>query len=506
MNGCSKVAIFGWLAAVCLPAAAQLVVEGTSVDDLGGGQVRGTVSREHIVNGGTVIFRSIIGGAPSSSDLTWWLDGSEILREGDDAPGLPGLTLIPLSGVTGNSVDVLHVSFLNGAPANSDIALFLGTDLLAREGDLVPGTGDMDRYSGAPNIDDLAVQGHRIAFSWNLEDASTALSTGKTLFKASASDVAEVARTGQSAPGLPSNYLFDSFRDISLSPGNQLAFIGTTVQSGARGAPIEGAWQTSFGTSPSLVVQTGELGPGNIGPLDSIQDITFAGGDDIAIQATIAPSPSASNAVWIAGGGSSVVKSGDLIEGMTLNFVTRLAANPNKRMAFFCHFNTFVGLCLADPIQGVEIVIAEGDPAPQIGGGVTIGTLRTQPALNRFDQIAFYALLAGPGVDFSNDEALFFRHADGSLSLVAREGETYDLGPAGVATIHAEAASPSALRYRDNGANSDRFGIYDGQQSPMTEVGTLVLWANFLGMQEFEAILRTTPDPEGIFWDSFDGY
>src|SRR5262249_33497484 len=54
-----------------------------------------------------------------------------------------------------------------------------------------------------------------------------------------------------------------------------------------------------------------------------------------------------------------------------------------------------------------QLVAREGDPAPGTPDGVRFSSLSTQPALNDKGQLAFQALLIGPGVTGTNNTSIF---------------------------------------------------------------------------------------------------
>jgi hypothetical protein len=63
----------------------------------------------------------------------------------------------------------------------------------------------------------------------------------------------------------------------------------------------------------------------------------------------------------------------------------------------------------------------EGDPAPDLPAGVVYGTLNETPSLSGDGAVAFRATLAGSGVTFANDQALF-GGTNGAIRLGARLG------------------------------------------------------------------------------------
>jgi hypothetical protein len=72
--------------------------------------------------------------------------------------------------------------------------------------------------------------------------------------------------------------------------------------------------------------------------------------------------------------------------------------------------------------SGLALVARTGDPAPDTAAGVNFGNLG-DPVLNKAGQSAFTGSLTGPGVNSSNDRAIFSEGGGLGLSLVARTGD-----------------------------------------------------------------------------------
>ncbi|HVH17675.1 MAG TPA: choice-of-anchor tandem repeat NxxGxxAF-containing protein [Myxococcota bacterium] len=76
-----------------------------------------------------------------------------------------------------------------------------------------------------------------------------------------------------------------------------------------------------------------------------------------------------------------------------------------------------------DPEGGVAMHLRGGDPAPGTPPGVVLSSWYGAPVgLNAAGDIARLASLTGPGVDDTNDTALYGPSSSGALSLIAREG------------------------------------------------------------------------------------
>lgn len=70
-----------------------------------------------------------------------------------------------------------------------------------------------------------------------------------------------------------------------------------------------------------------------------------------------------------------------------------------------------------------ELVLREGDPAPGLGGSITISGLSwIYPDIDSRGQTVFTTGLIGPGITSDNAGCLWLRDGDGQLQLIAREG------------------------------------------------------------------------------------
>lgn len=138
------------------------------------------------------------------------------------------------------------------------------------------------------------------------------------------------------------------------------------------------------------------------------------------------------------------------------------------------------GIFIGSSLNDTALVARSGNPAPVLGQSLSFAGGSHPfgiPALNNQDHTAFVARLTGPGVDATNDEALFFSEGAGNgLALVAREG-----GPAPV----------------DEG--DVRFGRFHGPPL-LNGAGQIVFRANFVvdGVVDFDdqALVRHRPGNE----------
>ena len=100
--------------------------------------------------------------------------------------------------------------------------------------------------------------------------------------------------------------------------------------------------------------------------------------------------------------------------------------------------------------------------------GVLFDLLR-DPALNSAGQVAFVADLRGTGITTANNTGLWAQNSNGSLSLVAREGDTLDVddGPG----VDLRTVTQLAF-FSDSGGE-------DGQRTGLNQTGELAFTAAF---------------------------
>ena len=75
-----------------------------------------------------------------------------------------------------------------------------------------------------------------------------------------------------------------------------------------------------------------------------------------------------------------------------------------------------------DELGAIDLVASEGATVAGLASGEVISRF-SAPSINANGQVAFQATLTGAGVTFSNDEVIFAEDINGSLQLIAREGE-----------------------------------------------------------------------------------
>ncbi len=149
---------------------------------------------------------------------------------------------------------------------------------------------------------------------------------------------------------------------------------------------------------------------------------------------------------------------------------------------------------------GLAPIVREGDPAPGLPG-LSIGDPQNFSgglryiSLNDAGEVAFTARVTGPGVSFSNNEALY-SGTPGNLTVVLREGEAPPPGLPGTA-INTIGDTPELLPDGTVGAG---FRVLVGGD----RVGTIAL-LDAAGVESIVAVEGET-SPGGVPYESFVGF
>lgn len=350
-----------------------------------------------------------------------------ILRQGDQAPGLPaGITVqaVPLAPLPFQSFRISPfgetLMFFTGlqdpvnpgnTPTNADTALFWGAagalQPLAREGDPVPTVGGGAVYGSLPPTN---------SFDFHLIADGTAMFSN--VMQTGIGGVT-AANDGIVLVGTPGN-LTTMLREGDPWPG-----------AGATGELVDAYNTTSFEfpVRQSLMNESGQV----------LHDLHFR-----------VPSGSATStandralAIWNAGTDVIVVREGDQAPGMPAGAVfadlspgggfftlPNGAFNRSGAFVFYSQFPVGPGGVTAADDQAMfvgtagslSMVFRKGDPAPAtFGPGVLWGTTNIGTQMNDDGLLVFRTTLGG-AVTAANDTALVIG-TPGNLAILAREGD-----------------------------------------------------------------------------------
>ncbi len=137
-----------------------------------------------------------------------------------------------------------------------------------------------------------------------------------------------------------------------------------------------------------------------------------------------------------------------------------------------------------------ELVARTGDVVPQIGPNVTYKFLGSGGlAINARGQLAFGAWLEGPGIESSNDNAIFATNAVGELQVLVREGDVLDVSDD---PLNSDFRTVAYLRQIVGGSGNE-----DGRKSMFNDMGQLAFSVSFTDgtVGVFVSDLVAVPEP-----------
>lgn len=352
--------------------------------------------------GQTLIESSITGiGIDGTNDFGYWItqDGllERIVRTGDSAPGTQsGTTFAGLSrGTLNNSGQIVFLGDLTGQGVNAtnNRGLWIGNtsdvNLLARTGDEAPGMESDVVFEqiwntpfGFPPPMVLNDSG-QTAF-WGLVTGEGVDNTNNAgIWMGSRNDLSLVARSGAAVPDADPEVTFQNFEnDMSLNNQGQIAFVGNIAGPGIFDDSNEVLFSGSAGDL-SMLIREGDDAPG------TDNGVVFRGFDAPVIDNT----------------------------GNTF-FAGRLEGSGIDNTNNFGYW--------AGSADNIELIVRHGDAAPDIQENVLIEFVNDF-IVGDEGQFAFLASLTGSGIDESNSIGLFSADRGGSLSLIARIGDLFDV-------------------------------------------------------------------------------
>ena len=323
-----------------------------------------------------------------------WIRSAGILSlltmSGDPAPGTAGLSFTSVGLIGFNDLGVATFTAYAGDTPNSLTGIWRGTpgllETVVLSGDPAPGAAGLyfDRINHTSTNSDFT------AFWATTTDPDPSLAEG--IWNAGPAGIDLVARLGDQAPGAGGR-VFRAFQGYGLTP-----------------APIyQDDYLDPYRFDAFVVNQTGDVVfTAYIDPLDQAEIYSDAG-------------------LWIrdATGLSLVALTDDVAPGTAAEpflYFNHINLNAAGQVAFDASLDIADsgrdhGIWVGLP-GSLNLVVREGDPAPGTAGE-TFDSLVMGPSLNDSGEIAFFAKLRESGT-----YGLWAAAADGSLSLIARVGET----------------------------------------------------------------------------------
>lgn len=392
---------------------------------------------------GTLLFRARtpqVGGIDGTNDAAFYVgrgngDVHMIVRGGDQAPGLPAGILLRGTSLTVTGLGAIRMSPANeilllssriydpvnpaNTPATADTAYFHGPaggmQLLAREGDLVPGLSSGEIYGG---LDTSSNQ------SFLINESGTVVIRNQMVLNTGGVTASNDAILLVGTPGNMQVFLREG--DVwagTTTTGEVLDRMSTNNQFPTGATNLNQAGQIAHDLH--FLVGTGT------NPVTATNDRAIAvwtGGTDVIIarendQAPSLPAGTVFTDVSAFVGFASIAQNGFNKSG-TVFFSANVSGGgtttANDQAIYL------------GSIAGLTLVHREGDPAPaSLGAGVNFGTTNNSSMfLNDAGQIAFFASLTG-SVTTADDTAMFLG-TPGNLTVVARENDVVTALPPSV--------------------------------------------------------------------------
>ena len=380
----------------------------------------------------------------------FWSEGSGSLalvaRDGDLAPGTPGLTF-----AIGGSFSFLELNSAGQTSFQSPLTLPDGNDrgmwsegrgsmaLVARREDPAPGTPSGVTFNNffvvPPVLNDVG----QTAFFAYLTGPEVNDSNNAGIWSESSGTLRMVARTGSQAPGTPNGVTYSLLLKAPfLNNLGQTAFWGRLTGSGVDSTNTAGLWLEHSG-SVGLLVRAGDRAPGTPSGVNFIEFFPYRlnNAGQIAFQASLTGSGVGSmndTGIWAGppGAFALVARSGSQAPGTsigTLFFHFERATLNEAGHAAFPAILSGTGVdtsndkgLWSDHSGTLTLIARDGDQAPGTPEGVNFREIDSRAALNSAGQIAFGALLIGTGVDENSDRGIWATDRTGALQLIVREG------------------------------------------------------------------------------------
>lgn len=295
----------------------------------------------------------------------------------------------------------------------------------------------------------------QVAFSAGLAEPEGVFLNQSGVFLSDFSSPALMTLIGEQAPGLPAGVTLDVRvgAHLAFNDAGQIAFIGRLAGSGVTATNAEVIFVSGVGQGFEPLVRTGDqaagLPTGETYSYFSSGSIELNDAGQIAFHATVTGreggvfnNRSAFRGVYDAGL-NVIARSGDqaidLPAGVVLTNLGYPALDSSGRTAYFSPLtgpgvdpSNNAAIYSEGGDSGLTLITRSGDPAPNLPSDARFKSLLGYPRINDLGHTAFFATVTGEEVTPSNDGVFYIEKGGAGLSLVAREGDpAADLGPAG---------------------------------------------------------------------------
>ncbi|HYO23433.1 MAG TPA: choice-of-anchor tandem repeat NxxGxxAF-containing protein [Lacipirellulaceae bacterium] len=434
--------------------------------------------------GGTAFFASLQptgGGVTSTNNAGIWSEASGALalvaRVGGGPTPSNGQTVFDsLRNLVANAsgrialvAPLRHTGSINDA---NDSGLFLqgsaGVSPVAREGGQAPallaGTQFDDLSFATPVINASGRVAFAATLKSNLGDVDS--SNDQSLWSDRTGALALVLREGYQAPGTPAGAFFRHFGAPVLNASDRMAFVATlqTVGGGVTEANAQGIWTEGSGAL-SLLARRGNAAPGATSLnlfRDFGQPAMNAAGRVVFPASVRFTSGGISNGldsgIWSDRTGSLalVARAASQAPGTPVGAIfgtffgpganVRPVINASGRTAFSASLRMSGGGVTETNNSGIwsdgsgtlALVAREGSQAPGTPAGSRFGDFAGwAPVINSSGRIAFFASLQpnDASVNAGNDAGIWAENQQGVLTLVAREGDLFQVAPGDLRTL-----------------------------------------------------------------------
>ena len=265
-----------------------------------------------------------------------------------------------------------------------------------------------------------------------------------------------VALTGQPAPGIEGDVAYGGFfpngKYFALNNSGEVLFNAGVAGSGVGDSNSSGLWIKDRTGASRLIARAGDMAPGignsNVFSSNDSLHLTLgksrlnSSGHFVLSAAIAGPGVDSTNdqGIWVDRSGKGLellVQEGSLAPGTDassrfggLGFLTKIA--DDGAIIFSAGLtgptvdgtNSF-GLWRGRNENELELIFRSGQPAPDV-----LGATISRPvgiagiSVNNRGQLALRGRLSGNGVSEDNDLAIWSEDSSGSLSIVAREGDS----------------------------------------------------------------------------------
>ena len=436
-----------------------LARQGDPAPGTASGVVYSTFAQRRIDPLGRCAFDGFVSGANvtvGNNRAIWWGPAGRVAllaRDGDPAPGAGSGVFFGRVGGIGLGGPTLNVNgqtaftgWLNGAnvvtPGN-ERGLWMGVpggvSLLVRSGDPVPGSGSGITYA---DFSSAAMNGAgQITFGASVRGEGVTELTRGAIVSGTANNLGVVVRAGNIAPD--TGAAFSYLGNLTINSAGTCSFFGKVTGSGISTANDFGLW-SGPPTNLALLARKGDAAPG------------------MATGVTIRNFGAAT---------STQVRQTPRIDAQGRTAFLAFVTGPGVTTA------NDSGIWRGVP-GSVQPIMREGDPAPGLSDGALFGDGTdvsdgdvNDIAVNDRGEMIFFNRLTGPNVTTANDGSIWHVDATGALSLIVREGDSFQVAPGDTRTVR-------VLSF--TGGSGDE----DGNSCGFNDAGQLAFYVTFIGGTE----------------------